>query len=125
MFNAAWMIVAWCSLGLRDARSTPDVIVVGTDPVFSVVAALVIRVLRPRIRLAHWAFDLHPECSIAEGKISEAGWLARITRAVMRRAYHSCDLVADLGACMRRRLEFYGHSSRRLTLVPWALVEPN
>lgn len=125
ILNAAWMVGAWCGLGLRNARSTPDVIVVGTDPVFSVVVAIVIRIIRPRIRLAHWAFDLHPECSIAEGKFSETSWLARMTRAVVGRAYRSCDLVADLGSCMRRRLEAYGHSSRKITLVPWALVEPS
>lgn len=125
MLNATWMVAAWCSLSWRDSKSVPDVIVVGTDPVFSVVVALVVRMLRPRIRLAHWAFDLHPECSIAEGKVSETGWMARITRAVMRRAYHSCDLVADLGSCMRRRLERYGHAAKKITLVPWALVEPD
>lgn len=122
--NATWMVAAWCTLALRSPRAVPDVIVIGTDPVFSVVAALIIRALRPRIRLAHWAFDLHPECSIAEGKIAENGWLARIVRRVMRRAYHSCDLVADLGSCMRRQLDHYGHGARRVTLVPWALVEP-
>jgi glycosyltransferase involved in cell wall biosynthesis len=124
MCNAAWMVAAWCTLALRNERTVPDVVVVGTDPVFSVVVALIIRALRPRIRLAHWAFDLHPECSIAEGKIAENSWLARIARRIMGRAYHSCDLVADLGVCMRRRLDRYGHQSRRITLVPWALVEP-
>ena len=125
MLNAAWMVGAWCRLGLRTNRTAPDAIVIGTDPVFSVVVALVVRKLAPRIRLAHWAFDLHPECSIAEGKVSETGWLARATRAVLRRAYQSCDLVADLGSCMRQRLEAYGQSSRKITLVPWALVEPD
>jgi glycosyltransferase involved in cell wall biosynthesis len=123
--NAAWMVAAWCTLAFRPKATVPDVIVIGTDPVFSVVAALVIRVVRPRIQLAHWAFDLHPECSIAEGKIAENSWLARIVRGVMRRAYHSCDLVADLGACMRRQLDHYGHRSKKVTLVPWALVEPD
>ena len=124
ILNAAWMVGSWSRLGLHSARNAPDAIVIGTDPVFSVVVALAIRILAPRIRLAHWAFDLHPECTIAEGKVSETGWLVRFTRMVLRRAYQSCDLVADLGSCMRQRLEAYGHSSRKITLVPWALVEP-
>jgi colanic acid biosynthesis glycosyl transferase WcaI len=125
MLNAAWMIGAWSRLGFRGAETRPDVVVIGTDPVFSVVVALVVRLLRPRIRLAHWAFDLHPECSIAEGKIAETGWLARAVRAVLRRAYRSCDLIADLGCCMRNRLAVHGHASRKITLVPWALAEPS
>jgi glycosyltransferase involved in cell wall biosynthesis len=124
ILNAAWMLAAWSPLGLRNRRSAPDVIVVGTDPILSVLVALVVRKLRPRIRLAHWCFDLYPEAGIAEGQVDEHGWLARALRRLLRAAYASCDLVADLGGCMRARLEPYGHRARKVTLVPWALVEP-
>src|ERR1700722_6095366 len=50
ILNAAWMVLAWSFIGLRSRRTLPDVIVVGTDPVFSVIVALAIRVLRPRVR---------------------------------------------------------------------------
>jgi glycosyltransferase involved in cell wall biosynthesis len=43
---------------------------------------------------------------------------------VLRRAYAACDLIADLGPCMRARLAAYGHGARAVTLVPWALSEP-
>jgi glycosyltransferase involved in cell wall biosynthesis len=43
----------------------------------------------------------------------------------MSAAYKSCDVVVDLGPCMRRRLERYGGSPLRETLTPWALVEPD
>ena len=42
----------------------------------------------------------------------------------MSAAYRCCDVVVDLGPCMRRRLEAYGGSPARETLTPWALVEP-
>jgi glycosyltransferase involved in cell wall biosynthesis len=42
----------------------------------------------------------------------------------MSAAYRSCDVVVDLGPCMRARLERYGGSPRRYTFTPWALVEP-
>ena len=42
----------------------------------------------------------------------------------MSAAYKRCDVVVDLGPCMRRRLEAYGGSPERETLTPWALVEP-
>jgi glycosyltransferase involved in cell wall biosynthesis len=110
---------------LRAGRDAPDAVVIGTDPILSVLVALVVRTLRPRVRLAHWCFDLYPEAAIADGQVAEDGWLARGLRRLLRAAYSSCDLVADLGACMRQRLERYGHAGRKVTLVPWALVEPD
>ncbi|HSZ81886.1 MAG TPA: hypothetical protein VLA14_06370, partial [Polyangia bacterium] len=44
--------------------------------------------------------------------------------AVMSAAYRCCDVVVDLGPCMRERLERYGGSPRRETFTPWALIEP-
>jgi glycosyltransferase involved in cell wall biosynthesis len=124
VLNALWMLAAWCPLVLRRGSAVPDVIVVGTDPMFSVLVALVVRALRPRVRLAHWCFDLYPEAAIADGQVAADGWLARGLRRLLRAAYASCDLVADLGCCMRERLARYGLGGRQVTLVPWALVEP-
>src|SRR5262249_48859949 len=124
ILNAVGMPTAWCKLALRRLTHTPDVVVVGTDPMLSVLVALVLRKLRPRIRVAHWCFDLYPEAAIAEGLVSPRSLLVRALRPLLRAAYASCDLVADLGGCMRRRLEAYGHAGRKVTLVPWALVEP-
>lgn len=42
---------------------------------------------------------------------------------VLRNAYRCCDLIADLGICMRERLQSYGSDARAITLVPWALEE--
>jgi glycosyltransferase involved in cell wall biosynthesis len=122
--NALWMLATWCGLALRSRRNAPDVVLVGTDPVLSVLVALVLRKLGSRMRVAHWCFDLYPEVAVAEGMVAADGLLARALRPLLRGAYASCDLVADLGNCMRRRLEAYGHAGRKVTLVPWALVEP-
>ena len=124
VLNALWMIAAWCRLAFRDGRQTSDVIVIGTDPVLSVLVAGVIRKLRPRIRLVHWCFDLYPEAPIAEGIMAPQGRLACLLRRLLRKAYQSCDLIADLGDCMRRRLAQYGYHGRKVTLIPWALAEP-
>ncbi len=123
ILNALWMLAAWCGTAVC-RRPAPDVLVVGTDPVLSVLTAVVVRKLRPRIRIAHWCFDLYPEGPIAEGMLQEDGWAARGLRRLLGKAYRSCDLVADLGGCMRTRLERYGHAGRKVTLVPWALAEP-
>jgi hypothetical protein len=124
ILNAAWMLAAWCGRALGRRRSAPDVLVVGTDPILSVLAAPVVRRLLPHTRIAHWCFDLYPEGPIADGMLQADGWPARLLRGLLRRAYGSCDLVADLGGCMRERLAAYGHASRKVTLVPWALSEP-
>jgi glycosyltransferase involved in cell wall biosynthesis len=122
--NAAWMLAAWCVTLLRDRRGLPDVLVIGTDPVFGILVAPVVRKLLPDIRIVHWCFDLYPEYAIAEGMFREDSRLIRGLRRVLPTAYACCDLVADLGSCMRNRLAGYGHSCRKTTLTPWALTEP-
>lgn len=123
LLNAAWMIGAWSSIALRP--DAPDVLVVGTDPVLSVLVARAVRRLRPRVKIVHWCFDLYPEAPIAEGMLAERGLPARIIEGLVGPAYRACDLVADLGPCMRELLEKYGHRGRKATLTPWALVEPD
>src|SRR5262249_39131512 len=115
---------SWSRLGFRDRRGAPDVLVVGTDPVFAVLVAPVLKLFRPQLRIAHWAFDLYPESAIAGGMVRGDGLFARVLRRLLRHAYSACDLGADLGGCMRPRLEQYGHAARKATLVPWALAEP-
>src|SRR5262249_44898129 len=92
--------------------------------VLSIFVSLAVKRLRPTIRVAHWCYDLYPEAATAEGILQEQSIVVRLLKRVLREAYRSCDLVADLGSCMRTRLEAYGHSCRKLTLVPWALSEP-
>jgi colanic acid biosynthesis glycosyl transferase WcaI len=123
ILNALWMLSAWCGAAVCRSEA-PDVLVIGTDPILSVLVALVVRKLRPQTRIAHWCFDLYPESPIAEGMIRENGWAVRALRRLLGSAYASCDLVADLGSCMREQLQKYGHGCRKVTLVPWALAEP-
>ena len=122
--NAAWMLAAWCVKLLGDRRNRPNVLVIGTDPVFGILIAPVVRKLLPDIRIVHWCFDLYPEYAIAEGMFRADSWLIRGLKRILPTAYASCDLVADLGICMRSRLADYGHTCRKTTLTPWALAEP-
>jgi colanic acid biosynthesis glycosyl transferase WcaI len=121
--NAAWMITAWSRIALRPRAARPDVVLVGTDPILSVLVALPLKWLRPEIKIAHWAFDLYPEAAIADGLVNPSDKMIRALTALLRRAYGNCDLIADLGLCMRGRLEAYGSLAARQTIVPWALAE--
>jgi colanic acid biosynthesis glycosyl transferase WcaI len=122
--NALWMIAAWSRLALRRGANAPDVVVVGTDPVLSVLVAPVIKMFNRRVKIAHWAYDLYPEAPLAEGMLKKDSRFTRLLTRRLQRAYRACDLIADLGPCMRRLLDGYGHHAKRMTLVPWALSEP-
>src|SRR5947209_4942243 len=121
LVNAAWMLVAW---SLPVGRKS-DVLIVGTDPILSVLVAIAWRLTRPGVKIAHWAFDLYPEAPVADGMLRPRAPLVRGLKAMLRVAYGCCDLIADLGLCMRRLIEAYRPRARQVTLVPWALSEPD
>ena len=121
--SIVWMIAAW-TMALWRRHDYPDVVIVGTDPPLSALTAWTVHLLRPNARFAHWCFDLYPEAAVADGMLSPNSRLERFFRRLVRPAYRNISLMADLGACMRKRLEAYGHCASKATLVPWALVEP-
>ena len=122
--NALWMIGAWSLLALNRSVQ-PDVLIVGTDPVLSPLVSAVWRILRPRVRLVHWCFDLYPEAAIADGILARNSLAARLFTHLMGYAYRRFDLIVDIGSCMRERLVRYGSAAAADTIVPWALVEPD
>ncbi|MFA9462590.1 glycosyltransferase family 4 protein [Thiohalorhabdus sp. Cl-TMA] len=121
--NAVWMIVAWSRLGFRRRIYRPDAVLVGTDPVFAVIVAIPLKVLAPKIKVVHWCFDMHPEAALASGVLQSSSLSVRLMQAIIRWAYNRCDIIADLGPCMRRRLRVYGHRAHEVELTPWALGE--
>jgi glycosyltransferase involved in cell wall biosynthesis len=126
LINAVWMIFAWSLLlVVRRRKNLPDVLVIGTDPVLSVLVACFVKRLRPSVQVAHWCYDLYPEAPIAEGMFRENSILVRLLKRLTVAAYRCCAILADLGSCMRRLLERYNSPARHVTLVPWALSEPD
>jgi glycosyltransferase involved in cell wall biosynthesis len=121
LVNAAWMIAAW---SLTTGGRRPQVLLVGTDPILSVLVAGFWRLTRRNVRIAHWGFDLYPEAPVADGMLRADSLLVRVLRRLLGFAYRCCDLIADLGSCMRERLRAYQPRGRAVTLVPWALCEP-
>ena len=119
--NAIWMILRW---SLTALTRKPDLIIVGTDPILSITAAGVWKLLRPRTRIAHWCFDLYPEAAVADGILRPGGWFTTLLKPVLAHAYRSCDLLGDLGPCMSHRIRAHGSKGRQVTLTPWALAEP-
>jgi colanic acid biosynthesis glycosyl transferase WcaI len=119
--NSAWTLTAWFLRTLR--LEAFDAIVIGSDPTFAAALAIPLRVTRPHTPIIHWCLDVFPDAGEAEWT-GATRLLAPPARAIMSAAYRSCDVVVDLGPCMRARLERYGGSPERHTFTPWALVEP-
>jgi len=103
--NTLFMLLAWTWIAAVTPRKRGEVMVVGTDPVLGVLIAISWRLLRPRSRIVHWCHDLYPDAAVADGMIpDDAAWV-RLIRWMLGIAYRRCDVVADLGLCMRERLQ--------------------
>lgn len=124
ILNAAWMTLRWSLQAMQGGRK-PEVVIVGTDPILSVLVAIVWRFFKPDTILAHWCFDLYPEAAYAEGLLSRQSLPARLMHVLLKKAYRACDLLVDIGPCMRKLLLRYESSLRMATIVPWALEEPS
>lgn len=121
--NSLWMMLGWTMKLLFLPKA--DVIIVGSDPQFSQLLFPVIRWIKRRSALVYWCYDLFPEAILANGAKGLIRWGANNFKRVTKRAYRFVDLMVDIGQCMRKRLDLYKHPARRMTLTPWALVEPN
>lgn len=118
--NALWMIFAWSFAALRHK---PDVLFVGTDPIFSVLCAIPWKWLRPHTRIVHWCFDLHPEAAVAAGMFRADSFPVRLLKPFLRQAYRNCSIVGSIGPCMTARLRSYDPGLPIGIYTPWALAE--
>lgn len=125
LFNSAWMLVAWIGIVFRSKKSRPDVVLIGTDPIFAVLLALPLKFFAPKIVVVHWCFDLHPEAAVVSGMLTKNSFVVRLIKGLLKKAYARCDLIADLGPCMRKKLRAYDHNTGECELPPWALSEPD
>ncbi len=127
--NALVMLLQWSLRAVWMRRHPAETVIVGTDPILSVLVAIPWRIFRPRSRIVHWCHDLYPEAAFADGVLREQAWYVRLLKRLVTIAYRRCDLLIDLGACMRQRLQAaaelpVSQRDRFHTITPWALVEP-
>ena len=124
IINTLWVLTVWCWRFLFLYGKRPDVLTVGTDPIFSPFIIPFFKFLHPKVKVIHWCFDLYPEYAVADRMIGKNNPITRILRRCMGYAYSKCDLLVDIGPCMRQLLEHYP-APKRVTLSPWALEEPD
>ena len=151
MLNSLWMLAVW---SMRAATAPRRVtVIVGSDPVMGVLAAIPWRLLRRRAKIIHWCHDVYPAAAVAGDVLRGDGLTARAIQWALRRAYRRCDAVVDLGPCMRETIRaaiepavadrpagktvpapsevvpgdligrFEGGQVRYATIPPWALAE--
>ena len=120
--NMVWMLIAW---SLAALRYKPDILLVGTDPILSVLVAIPWKIVRPSIKVAHWCFDLYPEAAFADGLLDSSTRISRLIKWLTKAAYARCDLLVDIGSCMGAHLMRDRPDGPRATLTPWALLEPS
>jgi glycosyltransferase involved in cell wall biosynthesis len=121
LMNSFWLMARWLSFIVR--QPAYDVIILGTDPQFGYLILPLIRLFKPKTKLVYWGFDLYPEAIIANemGLFSK---LAKAVRPITRISYRTLDGMVDIGPCMRKLLQAYGHKATEATMTPWALTEP-
>lgn len=123
VLNSIWMQKRWWWRLFLSPSCKPDIILIGTDPIFSLGLVPFLKFLRPKAKIVHWCFDLYPEAAVADGMMGEKKPLVRMARWWMRRGYGKCDFVVVIGSCMGERLKSYGIQKNAI-LTPWAQEEP-
>jgi colanic acid biosynthesis glycosyl transferase WcaI len=121
ILNSIWIEKRWALRALFS--KAPDVVIVGTDPLFAILLVPFLKIRWSKTKIVHWCFDLYPEYAIAEGMVSKKNPFVRLLRLFLRISYAGCDLIANLGSCMAKRLRVYS-VKKTVTLTPWALEEP-
>ena len=120
--NSLWIQIAWLLRFRRMAK--PDAIIVGTDPQFSQLMLPLLRRIAPQARIFYWSFDMYPEAVLAESSNGIVVGIARMFYRLMPRLYRPVDVMVDIGPCMRSLLRKHNTTADYVTLVPWALSEP-
>lgn len=105
-------------------RKQYDTVIVGTDPQFVWMIFPFIKLINHKVKLIHWCFDLYPEAIMVNSSFIIKA-LASMTKLYAFLCYRTCNVMVDIGECMRSRLKKYVKNIEYYTLTPWALKETN
>ena len=92
------------------------VVTLTTPPLIGLVGTLLKRLRATRH--IYWSMDLHPDASLALGRMSPESLLARFTSGLSRFVYRHADQVVVLGPYMADRIALKGVPPERLNLIP-------
>ena len=118
LVNALAMLIGWSWRALWTPRRRHEVMIVGTDPILSVLITIPWRIFRPSSTIVHWCHDVYPAAAIADGLAKPDALAVRVLNRILRLAYKRCDVIADLGECMRNEM-------LRASGAPEAAIKPS
>ena len=81
-----------------------DVVVALTSPPYTLLAAVVHRLVHPRTRVVYWCHDVYPDAAEEYGTIRAGGIVSRVLRSIQRWLSRSIDHVIAVDAVMLRRM---------------------
>ncbi len=123
--NTFWMLSSWLYRAMTGRLKDTRFVIIGTDPIFSVLIVPLLKLINKDLKILYWSFDLHPEASIAQGKFQENSVFIRVLKRMIALSLKKCDSIVHIGECMHERLKLYETSTQYKELVPWAISEPN
>ena len=94
-----------------------DLAITLTTPPLIGLVGMLLRKLR-RTRHVVWSMDLHPECSVALGRMSAGNPIVSALRALSDAVYKDADKVVVLGPYMADRVAAKGVRPDRLATIP-------
>ena len=96
-----------------------DVVVALTSPPYTLLAAVVHRVVHPRTRVVYWCHDVYPDAAEEYGTIRAGGIVSRVLRSIQRWLLRKTDHVIALDdAMLRRTLASAGDGSPSGSVIP-------
>lgn len=100
----------------------PNIVVAQTDPFLLPLIAATVKHLRSFYLIAY-VQDIYPDVAVVVGKARE-GFLTRLLRRRLARAYRRADWVVTLSSDMRDLLVSHGVAEERVVIIPnWADTE--
>jgi colanic acid biosynthesis glycosyl transferase WcaI len=98
------------------------VVTLTTPPIIGLVGVLLKRL--KGTRHIYWSMDLHPDASLALGRMSPRKWFPRFMKWLSGFVYKEADRVVALGPYMADRIELKGVPAERIAMIPvWSRRE--
>jgi glycosyltransferase involved in cell wall biosynthesis len=116
------LLFKWLFLSFKTRPA--DLLIVGTDPPFSVWLGALLKIFNRTKKLIIWVMDLYPDAILAEGITTEKDIRTRLARFINKHALTQCDGIVDLGQCMRQKMPTTSAKVIRETITPWSPHEP-
>jgi glycosyltransferase involved in cell wall biosynthesis len=92
------------------------VVTLTTPPIIGLIGSMLKR--RRGTRHIYWSMDLHPDASLALGRMSRRSWFGRLMYNLSSAVYRDADKVVVLGPYMADRIALKNVAEERIATIP-------